>query len=290
MKYKITNHQLRQEAMLLGGRIREQKFTKGYAIPRGGLSAAYLVQQYASFDLVSPGEADFYIDDIIDSGATEKKFNDKPFFALINKHTFLFENDLYSKTWLIFPWEETILRSADDVVFRMLQAIGEDAEREGLKETPARVIRAWETWFSGYNKQPEDVFKTFEDGGENYDQMVVVKDIPFYSHCEHHITPFFGTVTVAYIPDKKIVGLSKLSRLIDIFARRLQVQERLTTQIADTIVKHLEPLGVGVLVKARHLCMESRGIAKQGHHTVTSALHGALRNNPETRAEFMRLA
>lgn len=175
-------------------------------------------------------------------------------------------------------------------VVHMLQAIGEDTQREGLKETPARVAKAWATWFGGYDKCPKDTLKVFEDGGENYDQMVVVKDIPFYSHCEHHITPFFGTVTIAYIPDKKIVGLSKLSRLVDVFARRLQVQERLTTQIADTLVEHMEPIGVGVIVKARHLCMESRGIAKQGHHTITSAIHGALKENPETRAEFMRLA
>lgn len=175
-------------------------------------------------------------------------------------------------------------------VVHMLQAIGEDTQREGLKETPARVARAWRTWFGGYDKCPKDALKVFEDGGENYDQMIVIKDIPFYSHCEHHIAPFFGTVTIAYIPNKKIVGLSKLSRLVDVFARRLQVQERLTTQIADTIVKHMEPIGVGVIVKARHLCMESRGIAKQGHHTITSAIHGALKENPETRAEFMRLA
>jgi len=175
-------------------------------------------------------------------------------------------------------------------VNHMLQAIGEDGQREGLKETPERVAKAFEKWFGGYDKEPADIFKVFTDGGENYDQMVIVKDIPFYSHCEHHIAPFFGTATIAYIPNKKIVGLSKLSRLVDMFAHRLQVQERLTNQVAETLVEYLKPVGVGVIIRARHLCMESRGVSKQGQHTITSALHGALKDNLETRNEFMRLA
>jgi len=129
----------------------------------------------------------------------------------------------------------------------------------------------------------------FEDGGESYDQMVLVKDIPIYSHCEHHLAAIIGTASIAYIPNGKIVGLSKLSRLADMYARRLQVQERLTDQIADALFKHLEPKGVGVLIKARHLCMESRGICQQGHHTVTTALRGVIKDEPETRAEFLRL-
>jgi GTP cyclohydrolase I len=120
--------------------------------------------------------------------------------------------------------------------------------------------------------------------------MVVVKDIPFYTHCEHHMTPFFGTATVAYIPDGKIVGLSKLARVVDAFARRLQVQERLTNQIADALQDNLKPKGVGVVVTARHLCMESRGIQQQGHETITSALRGVMRDLPEARAEFLNLA
>ena len=120
--------------------------------------------------------------------------------------------------------------------------------------------------------------------------MVIVKDIPIYSHCEHHLAPIFGTVTIAYIPNGQIVGLSKLSRLADVFARRLQVQERLTNQIADALQENLDPKGVGVILRARHLCMESRGVCQQGHVTITSALRGALRDSPEARAEFMALA
>ena len=159
----------------------------------------------------------------------------------------------YEKTtsdWIIFPWEHSVEHSASDIVTRFLQFIGEDPEREGLKETPSRFIRAWEKWSEGYNQDPADVLKCFEDGGENYDQMILVQDIPFYSHCEHHITPIFGTATIAYIPDGKIVGLSKLSRLLDIFARRLQVQERLTDQITSALEKLLKPKGSACLINA----------------------------------------
>lgn len=162
-------------------------------------------------------------------------------------------------------------------------------EREGLAETPDRVAKAWEFWTSGYDQDPADVLKVFEDGADGYDEMVAVVDIPVYSKCEHHLADIFGRATVAYIPNGKIVGLSKLSRLVDIFARRLQVQERLTVQIADALEEHLEPVGVGVKVEARHMCMESRGLCQQGHHTVTTALRGAMKDEPQARMEFLAL-
>lgn len=165
------------------------------------------------------------------------------------------------------------------------------SRREGLKDTPERVAKAMLHWFGGYDADIKAILSTqFQDGGEGYDEMVIVKDIPFYSKCEHHMADIFGTVTIAYIPNGKVVGLSKLSRLVDAYARRLQVQERLTKQIADAIVEHLEPVGVGVLVRARHMCMESRGICQQGHHTITSALRGVLKSEEAARAEFMALA
>ena len=180
--------------------------------------------------------------------------------------------------------------TAEEAALGVLRAIGEDPSRGGLLETPERVAKAWQHWFSGYDRDPADVLKVFEDGAEGVDEMVLVKDIPFYSHCEHHMAPIFGTATVAYIPNGRIVGLSKLSRLVDIFARRLQVQERMTTQVADALVEHLRPHGVGVLVKARHLCMESRGVCQQGHHTVTTALRGVMREDARARAEFLGAA
>ena len=178
----------------------------------------------------------------------------------------------------------------EEIVKELLSMVGEDPERGGLKETPARVVKAWKHWTKGYDINPADILKEFEDGAQDVDQMVIVKDIPIYSHCEHHLAPIFGTVTIAYIPNGKIVGLSKLSRLADCFARRLQVQERLTNQIADALQEHLNPIGVGVYIKARHMCMESRGIWQQGHHTITSALRGAIKNDPASRAEFLAAA
>lgn len=170
----------------------------------------------------------------------------------------------------------------------LTQVIGQPM-REGLAETPKRVIKAWAHWTGGYGVDIAELLKVFEDGAEGYDEMVMVRDIPIYSKCEHHLADIFGTATIAYIPNGKVVGLSKLSRLADAFARRLQVQERLTCQIADALMEHLQPKGVGVIVRARHMCMESRGLCQQGHHTVTSALRGVLKHG-DPRKEFLALA
>lgn len=178
----------------------------------------------------------------------------------------------------------------ETAVWGLLESVeGEDATREGLLETPARVAKAYEHWFSGYKSDPKDVLKVFKDGAEGYDEMVLETDIPVYSTCEHHMAPFFGVAHIAYIPSGAVVGLSKLVRLVDIFARRLQVQERLTAQIADCLNDELKPLGVGVLIQCRHMCIESRGVATPGVITTTSALRGVIKNEPETRAEFLSL-
>jgi len=172
----------------------------------------------------------------------------------------------------------------------LLAHIGEDPDREGLRETPGRYVKALAEYTKGYSINPAELLKVFGDGAEGYDQMVVVRDIPVYSLCEHHLAPFFGTATLAYLPHGKVVGLSKLARVVDAYARRLQVQERLTTQVADLIHQELQPQGVGVVVRCRHLCMEARGIKASGTSTVTSALRGALKDKPEAREEFLRLA
>lgn len=170
----------------------------------------------------------------------------------------------------------------------LLVGIGEAGDREGLAETPQRAAKAWLKWTSGYAVDPHTILKSFEE--RDYSEMVAVVDIPLYSKCEHHLADIFGTATVAYIPNGRVVGLSKLSRLVDIFARRLQVQERMTVQIADALAgSALAPKGVGVMLRCRHMCMESRGICQQGHHTVTTALRGNLATG-EPRAEFLALA
>lgn len=165
-----------------------------------------------------------------------------------------------------------------------LEGIGEDPDREGLRETPERVARMWEE----FERMRNFNVKLFEEFG-NYNEMVLVKDINFYSFCEHHLLPFFGKVHIAYIPNKKILGLSKLVRTVRAFALRPQVQERLTEEIADFLEKELEPKGVGVVIEAEHLCMSMRGVMSPGHLTVTSALRGKLLEDLKTREEFLKL-
>ena len=173
---------------------------------------------------------------------------------------------------------------------RFLKSLGEDPDRPGLVETPARVTKAWKHWSSGYGQNPADVLKAFEDGAEEYNELIVVRNIPVYSHCEHHLAPFFGKATVGYMPDGKIVGLSKLTRLVECFAKRLQVQERLTIQVANALMENLQPKAVGVVIRCRHLCMESRGIKTAGEETVTSAMLGELQPNLAMRTECLHLA
>ena len=173
---------------------------------------------------------------------------------------------------------------------RLLVHLGENPGRPGLQDTPARVEKAWRHWTSGYAENPAEILKTFKDGAEQYSELIVVSGIPVYSHCEHHLAPFFGTATIAYMPEGQIVGLSKLTRLVDCFARRLQVQERLTMQVAEALMHHLAPSSVGVIVRCRHMCMESRGIQRTGEETTTSALLGRIRTDAALRSEFFALA
>ena len=174
-------------------------------------------------------------------------------------------------------------------ITEILLAIGEDPERDGLRDTPARVARAYEEQFSGLGQQPESVLTTVFDAG--HDEMVLVRDIDVYATCEHHLIPFFGVAHIGYIPNDKgqLTGLSKLARLVDLYARRPQVQERMTSQIADGLMSVLEPSGVIVVIEAEHLCMAMRGVRKRGAKTVTSAVRGSFRDSDSTRAEAMSL-
>jgi len=175
-----------------------------------------------------------------------------------------------------------------DLVESLLLELGEDPDRQGLKSTPDRVARALRELTDGYGVHPQDVIAdaVFD---QDYDEMVVVKDINFYSLCEHHMLPFFGSIHVGYLPRGKVVGLSKIPRLVEVFSRRLQIQERLTRQIAEALNESLSPRGVGVVVEARHLCMEMRGVETPGGHMMTSCMLGTFRRDPRTRAEFLDL-
>ncbi len=178
-------------------------------------------------------------------------------------------------------------KTIEPLVRTFLESIGEDPDREGLRDTPRRVVGLFGKLFGGYQQKPEDILTVFSD--ELYDEMIVVKNIEFYSHCEHHMQPFFGRAHVAYIPREKIVGLSKLPRVVEIFARRLQNQERLTTQIAESLEELLQPKGVAVVLEAKHFCMMARGVEKQLSEVTTSALKGLFKERPATRDEFLRL-
>jgi GTP cyclohydrolase I len=174
-----------------------------------------------------------------------------------------------------------------DLIRELLRSIEPDIDREGLVDTPRRVDKAMQVLFGGYDQDPKDVLTVFDD--EAYDEMIVVKDIEFYSNCEHHMLPFFGKAHIAYIPRGKIIGLSKMPRLVDIFSRRLQNQERLTTQIADALHSLLDPKGVAVVLEAKHFCMMARGVKKQLSAVTTSALKGLFKKDASTRAEFFTL-
>ena len=180
-------------------------------------------------------------------------------------------------------------QEAEQAIHTLLRWAGDDPSREGLADTPARVAKAFEEWFSGYGQDPEAYLaRTFEEI-EGYDDMVILRDIRFESHCEHHLAPIIGRVHVGYLPTNRVVGISKLARVVEAYARRLQVQEKMNAQIANTIQKVLKPKGVAVVIEAAHQCMTTRGVHKTGVTMVTSTMLGAFRDNSDTRREFLNI-
>lgn len=300
-KHYLSTGKALELAREVANKIRLEKrdsFVNIFGVPRGGVPVTYLVANCSLYIQVVDhvDEADFIVDDIIDSGSTKKRYGEShpaiPFLALIDKTNPECE---YSGEWVVFPWEraedaDAPTETIEDNVTRILQYIGEDVKRGGLLDTPKRVAKAWGEWCSGYKEDVKQHFKTFEDGSEGCDEMVIIKNIPFYSHCEHHMAPFFGTVTIGYIPNGRVLGLSKFSRIVGVFSKRLQVQERLTTQIAECLMEGLNARGVGVVINARHMCMESRGVCQQGSETQTQKLLGIFKEKADTKAEFLRVA
>jgi GTP cyclohydrolase I len=176
---------------------------------------------------------------------------------------------------------------AEEAVRTLIRWAHDDPAREGLRDTPARVVRAYEEFFAGYAQDPREILKRTFSEVEGYDEMIVMNDIRFESHCEHHMVPIIGKVHIGYLPDKRVVGISKLARLVEVYARRLQVQEKMTVQIADTLQEILQPRGVAVVIEASHQCMTTRGVHKPGVGLVTSRMVGAFREDPSTRREFL---
>lgn len=273
-----------------------------YGIPRGGIPAALLVVQELrrnGHDVArivdDPIDAQLIVDDLVDSGRTLSSYTSKagpPVDALFRKpHSpkDLAPHAVEIDDWLVFPWEANDgAAGPEDAVTRLIEFVGEDPARPGLEQTPARVVKALAEMCDGYEQDPAVILSACFQS--SYDEMVLVRDIEFTSLCEHHLLPFTGTCTIGYIPKAQgVVGLSKLARLVECFARRLQIQERLTEDIALALVKHLEPVGVGVVISAEHSCMSCRGVRKRAP-MVTSSMHGAMRDKPEARAEFLALA
>lgn len=198
----------------------------------------------------------------------------------------LLPNDLQPETAL--QSDDLTIVDSEDLIREILRRVGEDPDREGLQETPARIVRSWKEIYGGYQQRSEDILAT-QFRAEQYDEMVLLQDIEFYSTCEHHMLPFCGKAHIGYLPNQRIVGLSKLARLLDIYARRLQVQERLTYQIATELQRVLNPKGVAVMIEARHQCMCCRGVRKREGKMVTSCMLGAFKNSLATRSEFLAL-
>lgn len=259
-----------------------------YGVPRGGVPVALML---GGSDRVvnDPVNANVIVDDVIDSGKTkaeyEARYPEARFFSLYDKRPEAADHG----AWLVFPWEaEDEATGPTDAVVRLLEFIQEDPNREGLLDTPKRVVKALGEMTAGYHQDPKEILSTtFES---DYDEIVSVKGIPFNSMCEHHMLPFQGVAHVAYLPNEggRVVGLSKIPRLVHCFAKRLQIQEQLTQQIAKAIETHLEPAGVAVILEAHHSCMSMRGIQSAGQMK-TSCMLGAFRDEPEARAEVLSL-
>jgi len=250
-----------------------------WGIPRGGSIVAGLAMRYGAIPVIDPKEASIALDDIIDSGATREYIlgqHSLKTLALVDKGVEGIDD------WVHFPWEESPEQDIASSVLRCLQYLGEDASRDGLRDTPRRVVASWKELYGGYDVDLSKTLRWFDDPT---DEMIVSKDIQFYSTCEHHMLPFFGRAAVGYIPSGKVIGISKLSRIVETYARRLQTQERLTHQIGQALEGMVA--GVAVHITAQHFCMMSRGVNQQHSEMITNYLTGPFRDKPEARNEFL---
>jgi GTP cyclohydrolase I len=260
-----------------------------YGIPRGGSIIAVALGRELNLPLVSKemvtSRKILVVDDLVDSGKTRMRWRDFDFACLhVKERAKLTPVNYFNH--ISYFWEENE-SPAEDSVIRLLQMVGEDVTRDGLKETSKRFVNSWKYLFSGYNADVKNIIKCFD--GDGYNQIVLLKDIELYSMCEHHILPFIGRAHIAYIPNKKVIGISKLARLLEVFSRRLQIQERICEQVTETLMTYLQPQGAACIIQAEHLCMRMRGVQKQNSVMVTSSLKGVFLDNLATREELMGL-
>ena len=297
-KVKLNWIEIIEDINALVKALPESGYTNIYCVPKNGMILGHLLASALkkhskllgagfALDEGAIGDDTLIFDDLIDSGRTLSRWPN-------NDHAVLYRKPNSPQTkycvreiaqWIEFPFEEE--RPASDAVVRILQACGEDPNREGLLKTPERFMKMMGEMTNGYNQTAEKLFESVFQSSN--DQMVIVKDIDFFSLCEHHMVPFFGKAHIAYLPSGKVLGLSKFARLVEMYARRLQIQENLTQQIGDAITEYLHPLGCMVVIKAKHLCMAMRGVQKANAKTVTSYISGAFKTNSEAREEALKL-
>lgn len=293
----ITHEQYKNDILALQARLDRLIFNSVFGVPRGGQYPAAMIAQNMKKRLIfNPSEikaGTLIVDDLIDSGATLAKYQElypACFFAAVYskdeaRHEKCFIGRCVGNDWLVFPDESGC--GIEENLRRTLEYIGEDTTREGLIETPKRMRRAYDEIFAGYKTDPKDLIKTFTQG--TCQEMVILKRCEFYSTCEHHFFPFFGHISIGYIPHDKVIGVSKLARLVDCFSKRMQIQERMTSQIADFLETELGARGVYVVCEGVHFCMTSRGIKKQDASMITSAIRGVFHENAQARNEFLSL-
>ena len=291
---KITHDEYRTDIEAIVEKIKttDKSYSGVYGVPRGGTYPASIIARMLNVEQVYDPKkiqpSTLIVDDLIDSGKTLSAFpnNDKAVVYVkagkINLCTFFGRG--VGDEWIVLPDEGS--STIEDNCARILEYIGEDITREGLIETPSRMKRAYDEIFAGYKMKPEDVCKTFIDGACK--EPVMLKNCEYYSTCEHHFFPFFGHISIAYIPNGKVIGVSKLARLVDCYSKRMQIQERMTAQIAETIEKLIEPKGVFVYCTGKHFCMTSRGVKKQEAEMVTMSYRG-IYNDPDIRAETLKI-
>lgn len=278
-RYSLTWKEFKEKCLFLAGKIDWNKYDSIFPVIRGGVYPAIELSEWSGLPIVwKAGENSLVVDEICDSGATLEIYRKVGLDTAVLHYKGRCEAPTYyveqTDKWIVYPWESS--KDIEATVRRQIEYFGDNPNRSGIEETPKRVVKSWHELYAGYNQDPKEILaKRFEvERKESAESPVVLRDIEFFSTCEHHLLPFFGTVTVGYIPGNEVVGISKLARLVECFSRRLQIQERMCEQIADAIQSELNPRGVYVRAKAKHLCMVARGIQKQNAVMDSIAVRG----------------
>lgn len=279
-----SQQEFERDVKILSLKINPNHYTSIYPVPRGGIPVAIALSEKLNLPLtMTPHKATLIVDDLIDSGKTRQGYSEYDFACLhVKKHTpkELYPNYFVNEKdgWIEYWWEKMIQEQpAEDAIIRIIELMGDNPNRKGIKETPKRVIESFSELYSGYNEDPKDIFKSFEDEEEQFSGLVYLKDIEFYSTCEHHLLSFSGVAFVAYIPNGPVIGTSKMARLVDIFARRLQMQERIGEKVTKALMENLPGIkGAACLTEAKHLCIACRGVKKQHSVMGYSSLRGVF--------------